>query len=57
VTPLLFLAANAWILVYVFLDRPTESLIGLSIVAVGAALYFASQWGAPDEAPVSGPRP
>ena len=57
VTPLLFLAANAWILVYVFLDRPTESLIGLSIVAVGAALYVASQWAAPDEAPISKPRP
>ena len=57
VTPLHVLAANAWVLVYVFLDRPTESRVGLSIVAVGAALYFASQWGAPDEAPVSGPRP
>ncbi|MEF8865698.1 MAG: amino acid permease [Salinibacter sp.] len=56
-TPLLFLAANAWILVYVVLDRPTESLIGLSIVAIGAALYGASRWGAPDEAPISEPRP
>ena len=43
VTPLLFLAANAWILVYVLIDRPVESLIGLGIVAVGGALYLASR--------------
>jgi APA family basic amino acid/polyamine antiporter len=43
VTPILFLVANAWILVYVFIDRPTESLIGLGIVAVGAALYLGSR--------------
>ena len=43
VTPLLFLVANAWILVYVLIDRPVESLIGLGIVAVGGALYLASR--------------
>jgi APA family basic amino acid/polyamine antiporter len=43
VTPLLFLAANAWILVYVLIDRPVESLIGLGIVAVGGALYLGSR--------------
>jgi APA family basic amino acid/polyamine antiporter len=43
VTPLLFLAVNGWILVYVLIDRPVESLIGLGIVAVGAALYLASR--------------
>lgn len=43
-TPLLFLVLNAWILVYVFLDKPTESMIGLGIVGVGAALYLASRW-------------
>jgi APA family basic amino acid/polyamine antiporter len=40
ITPLLFLAANGWILVYVFIDKPTESLTGLAIVGVGALLYL-----------------
>lgn len=43
VTPLLFLVVNAWILVYVLIHRPTESLIGLGIAAVGAALYLGSR--------------
>jgi APA family basic amino acid/polyamine antiporter len=64
VTPLVFLAVNAWVLAYVFIDKPTESLIGLGIVGVGALLYLASRWfifeetaseealdEAPDEAP------
>jgi APA family basic amino acid/polyamine antiporter len=44
VTPLLFLAVNAWILIYVFVDKPTESLIGLGIIGVGVLLYFVSWW-------------
>jgi APA family basic amino acid/polyamine antiporter len=53
VTPLLFLAVNGWILVYVLIDRPVESLIGLGIVAVGAALYLASRLPYFREEPVS----
>jgi APA family basic amino acid/polyamine antiporter len=44
VTPIVFLALNAWILVYVFIDKPTESLVGLGVVGVGGLLYLASQW-------------
>jgi APA family basic amino acid/polyamine antiporter len=44
VTPAIFLVLNTWILVYVFIDKPTESLIGLGIVAVGAVLYGVSVW-------------
>jgi len=44
VTPAIFLLLNTWILVYVFIDKPTESLIGLGIVAVGGALYGISVW-------------
>jgi len=40
VTPLLFLAANGWILIYVFIDKPVESLTGLAIVGVGALSYL-----------------
>jgi APA family basic amino acid/polyamine antiporter len=43
-TPAIFLLLNTWILVYVFIDKPTESLVGLGIVAVGAALYGVSLW-------------
>ncbi len=42
--PLIFLAVNVWILVYVFIDKPTESLIGLGIVGVGALLYLVTRW-------------
>ena len=57
VTPLVFLALNAWILVYVFIDKPAESLVGLSIVGAGALLYVISRWfifeeAVSDEAPV-----
>jgi APA family basic amino acid/polyamine antiporter len=44
VTPAIFLLLNTWILVYVFIDKPTESLVGLGIVAIGAALYGVSVW-------------
>jgi APA family basic amino acid/polyamine antiporter len=44
VTPAVFLLLNTWILVYVFIDKPTESLVGLGIVAVGAVLYGLSVW-------------
>jgi APA family basic amino acid/polyamine antiporter len=44
VTPSIFLLLNTWILIYVFIDKPTESLVGLGIVAVGAALYGVSVW-------------
>ena len=50
VPPLLFLAVNAWILVYVFVDKPTESLVGLGIVGVGVLLYLASRWFLVEEA-------
>ena len=57
VTPLVFLALNAWILVYVFIDKPAESLVGLGIVGAGALLYLISRWfifeeAVSDEAPV-----
>ena len=43
-TPLLFLALNAWILVYVFIDRPYESLVGLGVIGAGILLYLGSRW-------------
>ena len=44
VTPLLFLALNVWILIYVFIDKPTESLVGLGIVSVGGVVYWISRY-------------
>ena len=44
ITPLIFLGLNAWVLVYVFLDRPVESLVGLGVIGTGALLYLGSRW-------------
>lgn len=38
--PLFFLVVNACILLYVFIDKPSESLVGLGIVLTGIPFYF-----------------
>ena len=43
-TPLIFLALNTWVLLYVFIDRPVESFVGLGVIGVGALLYLGSRW-------------
>lgn len=40
VTPAVFLLANLWIMFFVAKDRPVESLVGLVLIAAGAAVYF-----------------
>ena len=50
ITPLIFLGLNAWVLVYVFLDRPVESLVGLGVIGTGALLYLGSRWVLHDDA-------
>jgi len=50
ITPLIFLGLNAWVLVYVFLDRPMESLVGLGVIGSGALLYLGSRWVLHDDA-------
>jgi APA family basic amino acid/polyamine antiporter len=40
VVPILFLAINAWILVYGLIYRPKESLAGLAITAFGLLVYW-----------------
>jgi len=42
--PLLFLAATAWTLGYILVERPTEGLWGLAIVASGAVFYLVTRW-------------
>ena len=44
VTPLIFLLLNGWVLIYVFIDRPFESLVGLGVIGAGALLYLGSRW-------------
>lgn len=45
VTPALFLLANTFIMGYVIVERPLESLIGLAIMMVGILLYMLNrQW-------------
>jgi len=50
ITPVIFLGLNAWVLVYVFLDRPVESLVGLGVIGTGALLYLGSRWVLHDDA-------
>lgn len=40
VAPVLFLLVTAWMVVYTFLDRTVESLIGLGTLGVGLVVYW-----------------
>ena len=40
VTPLIFLAISLWMLVFIFINQPTESLAGLGTIALGLPFYF-----------------
>jgi APA family basic amino acid/polyamine antiporter len=40
VTPLIFLAISLWMLIYIFLGKPVESLAGLATIALGLPVYF-----------------
>jgi APA family basic amino acid/polyamine antiporter len=40
ITPLIFICANGWFLVYALVWKPKESMIGLGIVALGLLVYF-----------------
>lgn len=44
VTPIIFLALNAFILYKALEQKPVESLLGLSNVAIGGIIYFISKW-------------
>ena len=37
---IIFLAFNAWVLIFTFIERPAESLIGIGILVVGLIIYF-----------------
>ncbi|BAZ41201.1 amino acid permease-associated region [Calothrix sp. NIES-4101] len=41
-TTIIFLAINLWILVFIFRDKPAESLAGLATLLVGLFVYFIS---------------
>jgi basic amino acid/polyamine antiporter, APA family len=43
VTPLLYLALTGWTLTFVLLNKPTEGLFGLAIIAAGLVFYFISE--------------
>jgi APA family basic amino acid/polyamine antiporter len=40
VTPLIYILLNSWIMIYVFQQKTTETLIGLAIGAAGLVFYF-----------------
>lgn len=38
-TPLIYLALTAWTLLFVLLDKPTESLLGLGVIGLGLVVF------------------
>lgn len=43
VTPIIFLGLTLWTMIFVFRDKPVESLYGLATVASGLIVYFAGR--------------
>lgn len=37
---IIFLAFNGWVLIFTFIDRPVESMIGIGILLAGLVVYF-----------------
>jgi basic amino acid/polyamine antiporter, APA family len=42
ITTIIFLAVSLWMLVFIFRDKPVESLAGLATLCVGLLVYFVS---------------
>jgi len=42
-TPLLYVLTNLWIMTFLLIDKTSESLVGLGIVALGLVIYFVSE--------------
>ena len=40
ITPLIFLAISLWMLIFILIDKPTESLAGIATLAIGLMVYF-----------------
>lgn len=43
VTPIIFLGVNIWILVYMGIEKPIESLYGIIVITSGLVFYFINQ--------------
>jgi APA family basic amino acid/polyamine antiporter len=50
VTPLIYLALTGWTLTFVLMNKPTEGLFGLGIIATGLLFYFLSERQSPVKA-------
>ncbi len=40
ITPIIFLAVNAWVIYFVASGKPTESMYGVATLGIGAVVYF-----------------
>jgi basic amino acid/polyamine antiporter, APA family len=40
ITPLIFLAISLWMLIFILIDKPMESLAGIATLAIGLVVYF-----------------
>lgn len=43
ITPLIFLSLTGWTLVYLLIDKPKESLLGLLTIAIGVVVYLCTE--------------
>ena len=43
ITPLIFLSLTGWTLVYLLIDKPKESLLGLLTIVLGVVVYLISE--------------
>ncbi len=50
-TPILFLALNLWMLIFILWQRPVASALGLLTISTGIPLYFWFRRLAPAPAP------
>ncbi|BAZ43978.1 amino acid permease family protein [Chondrocystis sp. NIES-4102] len=39
-TPIIFLAISLWMLIFILMDKPMESLAGIATLAIGLVVYF-----------------
>ena len=47
-TGIIFLVFNVWVLIFTFIQRPVESLIGTGIILAGLIIYLFDKTQKPD---------
>lgn len=53
VTPAIFIIINIWMCVYLVMDKPIISLVGVGTIAIGVVIYFIAKSGGETSQPIS----